>query len=131
MQQRPQILNSRQNNTERQIMNIIAQHLFPPLPIPNISDFQEIDIILNSSSPNLPVNNGPVRGLPNNLITNIPVNLTSKLKRKEEICAICRDNFINDPFNKQLHCGHFFHPNCIGEWLSQNSQCPTCRATIR
>ena len=29
-----------------------------------------------------------------------------------------------------LNCGHFFHDNCLNEWLNRQMNCPECRAIV-
>lgn len=46
-------------------------------------------------------------------------------------CIICMDETKKDPMIK-LACDHFFHENCIGEWLwkresTEMKYCPLCR----
>ncbi|SPO02236.1 uncharacterized protein DNG_04909 [Cephalotrichum gorgonifer] len=44
-------------------------------------------------------------------------------------CQICLDYFISRVSHiRQLDCGHIFHPECIDEFLTQNSSlCPICK----
>ena len=46
-------------------------------------------------------------------------------------CSIClRDISL---FNRQvsvLNCGHFYHANCLNEWLDNELSCPECRAQV-
>jgi len=72
----------------------------------------------------------PQHGLSNEVIASIPIHLT-RGKTKNEDCAICHENFTMERFNRQLPCGHMFHPHCIGEWLSRNIKCPTCRGPVK
>lgn len=43
-------------------------------------------------------------------------------------CIICaeamKSNFT------QMPCGHFFHINCIHEWVTQQPTCPMCRCNL-
>lgn len=55
---------------------------------------------------------------------------TVKHVDQEPNCAICLDKFVKDEEigtspNKQ--CTHFYHKECILEWLLVNEECPTCR----
>ena len=48
------------------------------------------------------------------------------------MCSICRNNIQdNEPLRKIRNCGHYFHLNCIDNWLLNNSTCPLCRCDIR
>ena len=71
----------------------------------------------------------PQNGLPNSTIACIPIHISRK-EQKKEICPVCRENFEQDRFYQQLSCGHLFHSNCLGEWLSRNTNCPICRQTV-
>ena len=62
---------------------------------------------------------------------------TSELTPAEigEICIICLESLSGRiiPTIYRLHCGHIFHPKCIGKWLEQSAlhtTCPTCRTPI-
>ncbi len=47
----------------------------------------------------------------------------------DDLCNICLDS--NDKKHVTLHCGHFFHTQCIQRWKNTNNNtCPTCRTTI-
>lgn len=72
----------------------------------------------------------PQRGLSNDQIAAIPIRIV-RGRAKTENCAICHDNFESERFQKQLVCGHGFHAHCIGEWLSRNTRCPTCRDVVK
>ena len=51
---------------------------------------------------------------------------------EEETCAICVDEFIAGETVKVLPCNHFFHPQCIDEWLrSHSSLCPLCKMDVK
>jgi hypothetical protein len=47
-------------------------------------------------------------------------------------CAICLDHYQNRvTVIRELSCGHIFHPECIDEFLSENSSlCPLCKACM-
>jgi hypothetical protein len=72
----------------------------------------------------------PQRGLSNDVIAAIPIRIV-RGRAKTELCAICHENFESERFQKQLVCGHGFHAHCIGEWLSRNTRCPTCRDVVK
>ena len=44
-------------------------------------------------------------------------------------CVICLSpiNTRNEEIERSSNCKHFFHRQCIVEWISQNSTCPMCR----
>ena len=45
-------------------------------------------------------------------------------------CPICMEDFILDEKVKELSCRHFFHNDCIVEWLKLHATCPTCRTNL-
>lgn len=47
-------------------------------------------------------------------------------------CAICLEDYQNRvTIIRELPCGHIFHPECIDEFLSENSSlCPQCKASM-
>ena len=67
-----------------------------------------------------------------NMNNNSTRNLTkTKYKGKnKENCIICQQ-FVN--FNDEviyLPCLHYFHVNCINNWINEKKICPICRASI-
>ena len=49
---------------------------------------------------------------------------------EEEQCAVCRLEFEAEDDVKQLPCGHYYHPECVGQWLQQKKVCPQCNREI-
>lgn len=49
-----------------------------------------------------------------------------------EICAICRSDYQEGEISLKLKCNHYFHSDCIGEWIkgSPLQKCPICRKRI-
>ncbi|QIV95785.1 RING finger family protein [Allofrancisella inopinata] len=49
-------------------------------------------------------------------------------------CSICLDNFTFSEFNNSkiciTTCGHFYHKNCIEQWLKSNHTCPLCKKEL-
>ena len=46
-------------------------------------------------------------------------------------CSIClNDITLFDKEVSVLNCGHFFHNNCLSDWLKQQMNCPECRAVV-
>lgn len=47
-------------------------------------------------------------------------------------CTICLEEYKNRiSIIRELPCGHIFHPDCIDEFLSENSSlCPLCKASM-
>ena len=54
----------------------------------------------------------------------------ANIEVNENICIICLEKI---PFEKKhyLHCGHFFHCECINKWIGMDkSRWPTCKQNI-
>ncbi|KAE8698162.1 RING-H2 finger protein ATL79 [Hibiscus syriacus] len=52
----------------------------------------------------------------------------TKLAGEESECAICLSEFVEGEGIQVLaKCNHGFHVQCIQQWLSSHSSCPTCR----
>ena len=79
------------------------------------------------------------RELMDEIIRDFPeIRLTIKIKNKKkfidiqennenDICSICRDDT-----NMKVSCNHYFHEECINEWInkSKNKLCPYCRRQL-
>ncbi|XWS61470.1 hypothetical protein CRYUN_Cryun07bG0128300 [Craigia yunnanensis] len=53
-----------------------------------------------------------------------------KLAGAEAECAICLSEFVEGQGIQVLaKCKHGFHVQCIQQWLSSHSSCPTCRCS--
>ena len=64
-------------------------------------------------------------------ITNIQNIRESSNSNEDIMCSICRNNIQeNEPLRKIKNCGHYFHLNCIDNWLLTNNTCPLCRCNI-
>merc|ERR1711865_244760 len=49
-----------------------------------------------------------------------------------EECSICLEVFVDGEELAAPGCGHLFHPQCLQEWVKQDTQmrCPVCRYNI-
>ncbi|KAI8552587.1 hypothetical protein RHMOL_Rhmol06G0278200 [Rhododendron molle] len=46
-------------------------------------------------------------------------------------CAVCLEEFEEGERCGVLPlCNHWFHPECIGNWLLKNPTCPVCRIKV-
>ncbi|KAF5181652.1 E3 ubiquitin-protein ligase ring1-like [Thalictrum thalictroides] len=45
----------------------------------------------------------------------------------EDICTICRDEFLVGEEIKKMPCYHIYHTNCLLTWLEKSHVCPICR----
>ena len=67
---------------------------------------------------------------PRNLIlAQLPV--TKIIDHIDSHCPICLLDYISGDEIKTLTCDHFFHSNCIDNWLIKAMTCPSCRALIK
>ncbi|KAK9808802.1 hypothetical protein WJX72_003943 [[Myrmecia] bisecta] len=48
----------------------------------------------------------------------------------DEQCAVCRMEFERGEEVKLLPCKHFYHPDCINQWLNINKVCPVCHTEV-
>lgn len=48
----------------------------------------------------------------------------------DEQCAVCRCEFEPDELVKCLPCKHYFHVDCIDQWLKDQKTCPLCFVEI-
>mmetsp|Transcript_115440 Transcript_115440/g.246722 ORF Transcript_115440/g.246722 Transcript_115440/m.246722 type:complete len:211 (+) Transcript_115440:2-634(+) len=46
-------------------------------------------------------------------------------------CSICQEEFNDENPIKRTPCGHFFHEECLGNWLGNFARsCPLCRTDL-
>jgi hypothetical protein len=45
-------------------------------------------------------------------------------------CIVCMDQINTNETILRLTCGHYYHQNCIHEWLTKKSSCPQCRHSL-
>lgn len=48
----------------------------------------------------------------------------------EQVCAICQCEFDEEDQLKILKCMHFYHTECIVQWLNINKVCPVCNHEV-
>ncbi len=60
------------------------------------------------------------------------LKLRKNCSTREQICAICQDNFNQDNHVKILPCRHMFHFKCLRRSVCMYRQntCPNCRSEI-
>lgn len=63
----------------------------------------------------------------NIVLRRIPVKKFSELNEQGGECSICLKSYENDDLVKIFQCNHFFHKNCIDDWLRHDRTCPFCR----
>ncbi|CAI9091746.1 OLC1v1026852C1 [Oldenlandia corymbosa var. corymbosa] len=73
----------------------------------------------------------PPRGLDPNAISNLPIILHRASEEAVE-CSICLGIFQDGEKVKVLpDCQHRYHSECVDVWLTTQSSCPLCRASLR
>ncbi|CAD8075707.1 unnamed protein product [Paramecium primaurelia] len=65
-----------------------------------------------------------------NWIDDIPILVGVDDFEQKETCTICLSDLNEKNIIKILKCNHFFHQECIKEWLQLKAECPTCRDKI-
>ncbi|KAK4420769.1 RING-H2 finger protein ATL17 [Sesamum alatum] len=76
-----------------------------------------------------------VRGLSQDTIKELPVyqfcNAQTTSSFSEASCAICLQD-LNDGESARMlpSCKHFFHLDCIDQWLTRQGNCPICRKDV-
>ncbi|XVF22847.1 hypothetical protein REPUB_Repub12eG0206300 [Reevesia pubescens] len=45
-------------------------------------------------------------------------------------CAVCLEELLIGSEARRLCCSHFYHPNCIVQWLNTSNMCPVCRLKL-
>lgn len=73
-----------------------------------------------------------VTGLDKLTIDSYPMTVLGASKRlpkpSDSTCAICLSEYQpKDTIRTVPACNHYFHSNCIDEWLKLNATCPVCR----
>ena len=46
-------------------------------------------------------------------------------------CGICLEEYTEEDILRKMPCDHFYHKDCIDEWLNNRSECPICKQNIR
>ena len=66
------------------------------------------------------------QGTKDDFIARLDTRKVSKAK-KDNMCAICVEDYKPGDKVFFLGCKHHFHTVCIHPWLQKNHACPTCR----
>ena len=59
----------------------------------------------------------------------IDLNKISYSNLLNDCCSICLRHFEHTSVC-ETKCSHYYHANCINQWLASHNTCPLCRATI-
>ncbi|OUZ99133.1 zinc finger protein [Macleaya cordata] len=78
----------------------------------------------------------PPLGLDPATINSFPIILyrssTDPNSDETQSCSICLSTLQDEEKVKVLpNCNHCYHPECVDKWLSTQSSCPLCRASLR
>ncbi|XP_050261632.1 putative RING-H2 finger protein ATL21A isoform X2 [Quercus robur] len=94
---------------------------------------------LNSQSPNtqlststVPQQAAFVMGLDGRIIESYPKTFLGESRElpnpNDNTCSICLSEYQPKEILRTIpECNHYFHANCIDEWLKINATCPICR----
>ncbi|EGG21838.1 hypothetical protein DFA_01724 [Cavenderia fasciculata] len=55
------------------------------------------------------------------------VEITKRNKERIGDCSVCCCEFDLEDFAIKLPCKHYYHYDCITQWLKLHSSCPNCR----
>ena len=59
--------------------------------------------------------------------------LSENFPEEEEKCSICLENFDftrNSNVIKTFYCNHYFHEDCLLQWLRIRPKCPNCNTNL-
>ncbi|KAJ3683810.1 hypothetical protein LUZ60_014037 [Juncus effusus] len=63
------------------------------------------------------------------LYVHISSNISTLDKEEGDIkCIICQEEYSFGEETGKITCGHFYHINCINQWLRLKNWCPICKA---
>lgn len=48
---------------------------------------------------------------------------------EEKCCSICLEDISQDSV-KTFECDHYFHLDCLNQWVSKSATCPICRTKL-
>ncbi|XP_057850239.1 probable E3 ubiquitin-protein ligase RHG1A [Cryptomeria japonica] len=54
---------------------------------------------------------------------------SSKKQPEDELCSICREEYMDKDELGIIDCGHIHHSHCIKKWLLMKNLCPICKKT--
>ena len=60
----------------------------------------------------------------------LPKTLVSNSNDYDAPCAVCLEEICEDDYICKLSCGHYFHPDCIYQWLYLKNVCPLCKINV-
>ena len=58
----------------------------------------------------------------------LPKTICSDSEEYDSMCVVCIENIAENDYICKLPCGHYFHPDCIYQWLNEQNICPLCKS---
>ncbi|KAF9906776.1 hypothetical protein EC991_000287 [Linnemannia zychae] len=59
-----------------------------------------------------------------------PVEYLTLADAQDAVCAICLCDYEDDEELRKMRCTHYFHKECVDEWLRLHRNCPLCKRDI-
>ncbi|OMJ65650.1 hypothetical protein SteCoe_37844 [Stentor coeruleus] len=120
--------------------NSILENTYKSVMIISIIFCFIISFILRRASLQIPYRNSEnnQQGLLANRELTVQLNLevvkmwmTIYMQTEQEFCAVCCEEFVNGKELVKLpECNHFFHYDCITDWLNVKPLCPICKNDV-
>ncbi|GJJ78848.1 hypothetical protein EMPS_11207 [Entomortierella parvispora] len=61
---------------------------------------------------------------------NLPVEYLTLEDEQDAVCAICLCEYEDEEELRKMKCNHYFHKECVDEWLRIHRNCPLCKRDI-
>ena len=107
------------NNNYTPILGFLSNHN-------NDTQFERLlNIIMSFDS--IHKGNPPASERAINNLKKIVINENNIKNFNEETCNVCLEIYKEGQISIKLDCGHYFHENCIIQWLKMRNTCPVCR----
>lgn len=62
--------------------------------------------------------------------SNSPVEYLTLEDEQDAVCAICLCEYEDEEELRKMRCTHYFHKECVDEWLRLHRNCPLCKRDI-
>ncbi|KAG0275967.1 hypothetical protein BGZ95_008161 [Linnemannia exigua] len=59
-----------------------------------------------------------------------PIEYLTLEDPQDAVCAICLCDYEDDEELRKMRCTHYFHKDCVDEWLRLHRNCPLCKRDI-
>lgn len=71
------------------------------------------------------------RGVADGFVLRLPRRrVTTEELSANDLCAVCRQEYVAEEELSELRCGHAFHGACLAPWLRAEKHCPSCRHDV-